>query len=206
MIMRMKLTSAPAVEPVSTTEAKLHCRIDGTAEDTLIAMLIQAARELAEAETNRALITQTWTAYLDDFPRCGYFYLPKPPLGAVSSIKYYDYDGVLQTLSSTSYDVGFTGTTPARVCLAQSSTWPSSIRIRPDAVQIAYTCGYGAAGTAVPASIRAAMLLLVGHWYENREAVVTGTIATEIPQAAQKLLWSNKCVEAPGYTLLTDAE
>jgi uncharacterized phiE125 gp8 family phage protein len=204
--MRMKQTTAPAVEPVSTTEAKLHCRIDGTAEDTLIAMLIQAARELAENETNRALITQAWTAYLDAFPKVGYLYLPKPPLGVVNSVKYYDYDGVLQTMPSTSYDVGMTGTTPAKLCLAQNAYWPTSIRQRPDAVRIEFTCGYGAAGSAVPASIRAAMLLLIGHWYENREAVVTGTIATEIPQSAQRLLWSYKCVEAPGYSLLTDAE
>ncbi|WP_016854785.1 head-tail connector protein [Halomonas smyrnensis] len=33
-----------------------------------------------------------------------------------------------------------------------------------------------------------AMLLLIGHWYENREAVALGTIATELPMAVQALI------------------
>lgn len=33
-----------------------------------------------------------------------------------------------------------------------------------------------------------AMLLLVGHWYENREAVALGTIATDLPMAVEALI------------------
>jgi len=33
-----------------------------------------------------------------------------------------------------------------------------------------------------------AMLLLIGHWYENREAVVTGSTATELPMAVHALI------------------
>ncbi|MFP5432845.1 MAG: head-tail connector protein [Alphaproteobacteria bacterium] len=36
--------------------------------------------------------------------------------------------------------------------------------------------------------MKAAILLLVGHWYANREAVVTGTIATQLPMAVDALL------------------
>lgn len=204
MMMRMKLTTAPASEPISLTEAKLHCRIDGSTEDNLLTMLIQAAREAVETQTNRALINQTWTAYLDAFPTCGWFYLPKPPLVSVSSVKYYDTDNTLQTLASTEYDVGAIGTTPARIALAQDKSWPSSLRERPDAVQIAYTCGFGSAASSVPAALRHAMLLYIGHWYENREEVVTGTIATQLPAAARMLIQSQRIIEAPGYTLLTD--
>ena len=40
--------------------------------------------------------------------------------------------------------------------------------------------------------VEQAILLLVGHWYANREAVATGTIATAIPLAVERLLWYRK--------------
>jgi hypothetical protein len=40
----------------------------------------------------------------------------------------------------------------------------------------------------VPAELRQAVALLVGHWYQNREAVITGTIATEVDLAYRSLV------------------
>lgn len=37
-----------------------------------------------------------------------------------------------------------------------------------------------------------AIYLLVAHWYANREAVVTGTIATNVPLGFERLLWYRK--------------
>ncbi|MBJ9352434.1 phage gp6-like head-tail connector protein [Citrobacter koseri] len=36
--------------------------------------------------------------------------------------------------------------------------------------------------------VKAAMLLLIGHWYANREAVNIGNITTEVPFAVEALL------------------
>jgi len=63
--MGLKQTVAPALEPVSLTEAKLHLRIDTTAEDVLISSLIKAARQYCENYQRRAYITQTWELWLD---------------------------------------------------------------------------------------------------------------------------------------------
>ena len=41
--------------------------------------------------------------------------------------------------------------------------------------------------THTPA-LKLAALLLIGHWYTNREAVVTGTIATTLPLAYESLI------------------
>ncbi len=38
------------------------------------------------------------------------------------------------------------------------------------------------------ALFQAAVKMLVTHWYESRTAVVTGTIATELPFAVQSIL------------------
>lgn len=40
--------------------------------------------------------------------------------------------------------------------------------------------------------VQQAVLLLVGHWYANREAVVIGTITSEVPLAVDRLLWYRK--------------
>lgn len=40
--------------------------------------------------------------------------------------------------------------------------------------------------------VEQAILLLVGHWYANREAVAVGTIATTMPLAVERLLWYRK--------------
>lgn len=40
--------------------------------------------------------------------------------------------------------------------------------------------------------VEQAILLLVGHWYTNRETVSIGAAATEMPIAAERLLWYRK--------------
>jgi len=40
--------------------------------------------------------------------------------------------------------------------------------------------------------VEQAILLLVGHWYANREAVVIGTISSAVPLAVERLLWYRK--------------
>lgn len=46
----------------------------------------------------------------------------------------------------------------------------------------------------IPENIIQAMKLLIGHYWENREGVVTGTIATELPLAVENLLWQSRVV------------
>jgi len=92
---------APAEEPVTVAEIKTHARISGSASDTEIATMIAAARQYAEAELGRWIITQTVDAYFDAFPPC--FYLP--PLQSITSITYIDSNGDSQTLDSSLYRV-----------------------------------------------------------------------------------------------------
>ncbi|WP_338544902.1 head-tail connector protein [Pseudomonas benzopyrenica] len=40
--------------------------------------------------------------------------------------------------------------------------------------------------------VEQAMLLLVGHWYANREAVVIGAAPAAVPLAVDRLLWYRK--------------
>ena len=170
--------STPATEPLTLADAMQHLRVDFSDDDALISALIVTARQQAEHRTGRALITQQWRLGLDQFP-VDSLELPLPMLQSVQSVTYLDADGVRQTLAGAEYDV-ITDELVGRLVPAYGKTWPQC-RIWPGSVQVSYTCGYGAAAD-VPQSIKAWMLLAIGAWYENREALVAGQPVTDLPR------------------------
>ena len=183
-------TVAPTATPVTTTQLKTHLNVaaDDMAQDAYIASLGAAAVSYVDGHAGvlgRALVTQTWTQAFPGFSIC--LRLPVGDVIAISSIKYYDADGVLQTVASTVYTV-LTDRRGPFVTPATGQYWPSPAGGRPDAVEVTWTAGFGPAGTDVPAAIRQALMLLVGHWYENRESVVAGTIAQNVPISSVALL------------------
>ena len=186
--MLSSLVTPPAALPLSLAEAKLHLRLDTNEEDTLVSGIISAATGIAEEYLRRRLISQVWEYRLDEFPSGG-FEIPYSPLVSVGSLKYIDADGVLQTFSSSDYTYeASSGPNPprARVRLAYGKAWPSA-RSEENAVRIAYTCGWADAAS-VPDAIKAAIRLIVGSLFANREDVVTGTIATQMPKGSESLL------------------
>jgi len=164
------------------------------AEDDLLEDLIIAAREYAESYTGRALITQTWTGYLDAFPSEDEIELRYPTLQSVTSIKYRDTDwedaNDWNTFSSDYYIVSITGMI-GKIVLAYGAQWPSFTEYPVDAVAIEYDCGYGDAASDVPESIRRAILLYAATLYEYREAIISGVAANRIPApyTVDNLLW-----------------
>lgn len=158
-------------------ELKLACKIDADTEDVLVQGWLAAAKEIVE-RSGRRLLTQTWKVTLDRFPCSRTIVLPLFPVQSVSSITYYDASNTSQTLSSSNYLVDITGS-KARIELLSTSTWPATYD-RMAAVTITFVVGATKAPD-VPAVIRAALMLLVGHFYANRETVRVGNIASEIP-------------------------
>ena len=77
--------------------------LTNTTLDPLIARFITTARQLAEIELGRYLITQTVDGYFDDFPTGNDRRVYLPPLQSVTSITYVDLDGTTQTLANTEY-------------------------------------------------------------------------------------------------------
>lgn len=177
------LVTAPAEEPITSLEAKEHLRVeaDDFSQDATIARLIAAARRKVERDTWRVLVTQTWDAFYDGFPAdsCP-LVLPKPPLQSVTSVKYTDSDGTtVTTFAAASYFVD-AASEPARVALHDGGEWPSDTLRPANGVEVRLVAGYGAAAD-VPEHFKQMMLLLVGHWFENREASIAGAIITSVP-------------------------
>jgi len=162
-------TSGPALEPITLAEAKAYLRVDGADDDTLIGALIATSRLHIEAALGCALITQGWSLYRDDWPLRGPVRLPLSPLQSIDAVRLYALDGSTTLLAQSSYQVDAIGTPPRMVRLP-GSDWPKPGR-PVNGIEIAFTAGYGATPSAVPAPIRHALLLLVAHWYENREPV-----------------------------------
>lgn len=191
--MALRLITAPATEPISIDEARDHLRVSDDAQDLVLESMIQAARQQVELLAGRALITQTWRLSLDAFPvGAGKIELSKCPLGDTDAmvVKYVDTAGVTQTLASAAYQVD-AESEPARLLPAYGTSWPGT-RDVPNAVTVEYVAGYGAA-SAVPAALRAAMLLIIGDLYENREASVVG-VGREDNPAVEALVAPHRLV------------
>lgn len=185
--MALKLITAPAVEPVTATEFKLHNKIDIADDDAMVTIYNQAARQDIEHITRRAICTQTWDLYLDDWPDGDAIEIPLPPLQSITSVKYYDDDNTEATFASTNYIVDV-ASDPGRIVLYGDASWPSTVLRPANGIIIRFLAGYGAAAD-VPTALKQAILLLGAHFYENRESVVVGKIATLLPQAVNALIW-----------------
>jgi uncharacterized phiE125 gp8 family phage protein len=172
------VTVAPTDAPVSLTEAKAHCRVTSNDEDAIIEVYLAAATGLVEKITGLRLAEQTVTFtrndLLDEMP------LPIAPIQSLT-VAYLDTAGAEQTLSSGLYDfVGANTLTPA-IVRKDGQDWPQLFK-SPLAVEVTAVLGFETA----PAELKAAILLLTGHLFENREAV--GAPMAETPMAVEALL------------------
>ena len=181
--MGLKLITAPSVEPLTLADAKLHLRVDGTDEDTLITALIAAARQYAEHTTERSLITQTWELAVDAFPAAE-IQLPKPRVLAIVSVKYDDVNAVEQTLAGAAYTLD-SHSEPGWLLPAYNTSWPGTLAAA-NAMRVRYTAGYGPAAADVPEGLKRWMLLRIGSLYAMREEVVPGRALQ--PQFVDRLL------------------
>jgi len=175
----LQLITGPSSEPLTAAEAKLHSRITISADDAIVSADIIAARQKAEHITGRALMPQTWTLWLDEFPtRYLEIVIPNPPLVSITEVKYIDPDGVLQTWSSAKYKVDVVSE-PGRVVPVYSEVFPDT-RIEINAVQVKFVCGYANAA-AVPEQIKRWMLIQIANLYENRESIIPSANVSEAP-------------------------
>ena len=170
--MKYQVTTQVTTEPITLNEARTHLRIEPFGyplrhpdDDFITTLLIPSARAWAELYLNKALATQTITVKLSEFSER--IDLPVGPAQTVSSVKYLDRNNALQTLSTSVYYVDYFENA---IFLEQGQTFPA-VSFRENSITIEYVAGY----TTLPAPIKAAMLLLIGNGYENRQEDIAGT-------------------------------
>ena len=122
---------------ITTSEAKEHLKVDTTADDTLIGNLITAAVQSAQIYTNRFFLISQIIQYGDKWEDIKVLF--KSKVSSVISVKYYDSDNTLQTLST---DVWLADTKhqPARIGLKPNQDFPQ-LADRINAIEITYNVG-----------------------------------------------------------------
>ncbi len=202
--MPLKLVTPPIGEPLTVAEVKDQLKITWADEDTWFTGAIKTAREFCEGSQKRRYITQTWEKYLDNWP-CSRHYSWRtwqryrdnrpqpgdyielvPGLQAVESVKYTDRYGIETVFGPENYEVDNISL-KGRIVLAPGRSWPTAELRSVNGVCIKFTCGYGNAD-AVPDTIKQAMKMVIGYWYENREAFADRKVSKEVDFALESLL------------------
>lgn len=189
---KWRVTAPPTFEPLSLAEAKQQCRVDLslTDENLLIESYIRAAREFCAGLDWRAYCTQTMELWLDEWPDDDEIIIPRPPLQSVTSVKYYGIDDVEYTFDPAKYFVDTVGE-PGQVHLRGYQMWPVTVLRDYNAVCVTYVAGWSTPDL-VPETIKQAMRLIVGHFYENREDTQSGTVNRQIENGVRALLGVNQ--------------
>lgn len=171
---RFSRVTAPTADPVTVAEAKTHLRVTVSDDDTYIGDLIARAVGVIDGPNGIGvcMVSQQWKYTADLFPAV--FVIPLGPLISVDAIGYVDGDGATQTVDAADYRVMNAGGL-ATITPAYGTSWPS-IRNVSGAVTVTFTAGYldnlsSPNVGEVPAPLKGAVLMLVAHWYENREVM-----------------------------------
>jgi hypothetical protein len=147
---------------ITLVQAKEHLRVNGVADDPDITLKLEAAEQSAVAYLNRHVYVDqlSLTAAVDAVPAA-------------------------LTAATTDYDAAITA-----ACAIENE-------VERDMAIFAANENYEAAkrdarrthqGMVINSHIKAAVLLMLGHLYANREDVVAGITVTELPNGAQALL------------------
>lgn len=170
-----KRSSQTPTEVITLSEARLHLRLDTEGsppshpDDSIVSALIIAARENAESHTGLAIAESSYTLALDAFP-IDAIELFLSPVQSITSVTYVDSGGATQTLTNTKYQLD-NYSSPAK--LFPLEPWPAT-KVKPNAVLINFIAGFtdGSPNNyPLPISLKQAMFIMIGTWYENRESI-----------------------------------
>lgn len=160
--------TAPTTALLSLGETKQHLRVDHADEDGLILGLIDAAQKYLEGPfgtLGRTIMRQTWTGRVAVWPLTAYVEIPLPPFISLDEVRLIEDDGSETVWPVGNYRVQGGVEQPARLWSVE--TWPSANGASGFAFD--FTAGYGDQHE-LPENIRAAALMIVADFYDNRAA------------------------------------
>ena len=165
-----------------------HCRVDAlipgegdnpatSEDDGLLLIYAKAAQNWVEHYTGRALSERNEVMTYDGFQDCLKSKLR--PLQAVVTILYTNTDGDTVPLPASDFRVIGDVVYPAA-----GKLFP--LNLPPNEVVLTATVGPDT-DEEVPADLISAQLLLISHYYNNRDSVEVGTIASTLPMGVKAL-------------------
>jgi uncharacterized phiE125 gp8 family phage protein len=198
----IRIVTPADTEQITLAQARSHLRLDtyGSPEthpddDMIEDVYIPAARRICEEISGRSFAPQVFEMSTGQFPtnyvafsRNG-IALKMGPVRGVTSVIYNDGTQDV-TLDASAYVVD-PYTDGGYLFPTYGTPWPAAGYL-PNAVRVRFAAGYDAPGGSpsefpLPAEYRLAMLLALGHVYENRENSTTFDLR-EIPLGINALL------------------
>jgi len=174
--------------PITLAETKEFIRVDNTADDLLIQMLLDSASEMAESYTNRLLYAREFQGLFDlnCFINNTYeFQIRRTPVNSISEFSTY----LSGWIVSTDYSFKPTGTFP-RIKLTSSLSVDAD---QPYQIKILFNAGEASLNNIA----KLAILEMVSFWYENRGDTAPDK-ALKLPVEAEKLLRQLRIVNTFG--------
>jgi uncharacterized phiE125 gp8 family phage protein len=190
-------------EPVTLAEARAQVDIIDAAEttfDTFLTSLIAPARAYIERESRffwvAATRSETFNAWGDGCvrhwrggwqSRNQFLEIYRRPIASLGGITYTDEAGADQTLDASAYLAPLVAF-PFRIYPAIGSSFPALGA--GGRITVEYTSGALDSTSEEYLLGKRAMLLLIGHWFANRESVIADTraVSVEVQEAVADIL------------------
>lgn len=197
---QLRKISGPTTEPISRDQAKAQCRVDPdiTEDDAWFDEAITEARAYVEDQLKSTLVETEYEIAFEEWP-CGWdaatgdgrIELPFGPILGVDSVHHLDTDGADTLLAESGYRLIQNGTT-GFLLPAYGDWWPPA-RVQAQSIRVRYRAGYPSTGSpagadGVPPPVVRGIKMLVAHWYQNRETVLTGTISDNIAKGLEDVI------------------
>ena len=182
--MGLSLVTPTTADAITLAEARDACKVTHPLQDVEIANLIFAAREWSQWFSGRVFMAQTWDYFLHYFPSV--IELPLAPVQSITSVKYFDYAGIEQTLSGAAYESDLRSVVQ-RIRPAAGYSWPGTAD-RYNAVTVRFVAGYASDHPDL-LTIRQAMLLHIRAHFDPEDS-------ERNMKQAEALLWPLKI---PGF-------
>lgn len=176
-------------EPVTITEAKAQCRMENdSSDDTFITSLIAPARAYVEKVSTYGLVAGTrtftfgaWGDFLEIYLR---------PITSLTSVAYVDENGDDQTYTG----LAPLGAYPFRIFPAVDDEFPTIFA--GSTITVTLVAGAVDSSSQEYLIAKRAILILIGHWFEYREAAQAEIVSSEIAFCITSLLDTLRPVSA----------
>jgi len=181
---RLNLLTKASQLPISLATAKSHLRVDHSDDDAYITALIWASMRSVEDYTKIALSDAQYSQHISEFPS-DYIELLIGGVNSITGISYIDVNDQTITINQNDYYKDYSYN-PARIYWKSSFSAPTLSK-NERVIKIIFRAGNDISHDPLPYTIQQSLLLIIGHYYENRMDVVN-TLNREIPMGSKWLL------------------
>jgi uncharacterized phiE125 gp8 family phage protein len=190
---RIETTTLPLASgalPVDLATAKAHARIDITDDDVLVQSLIRVAVNIAEQHTQKRWAPRAFDLYFDanELANGDAVCIEQSDSGLVTvsfEATSNDDTPIVTPIPTTDFDL-----LGNRLILKGSFPGVTTSIRQADAYKFSYTVG----SAPISDALRQAMLMMVAHWYEHREAmgIQDGFTFADLPLSILAILQTEK--------------